>query len=233
MTARADAVLPDGTPLRQRPDGVYERIPFEPKGQGDALLRTVLIDPADDLTRLAYADWLEEEGRAGRAGYIRGQVRLGHIRNPLPETAGEPFDPEDSHRPNVTDITGLHNNHPEPMRRAERWYSRGLVWRVALPCEAFMRHAGALFANHPIAEVELTDRRCGGRAGLAAWREADRLFTAETFPFAVPSPVFRHLPRRAGDSDKWRDYDEAGEGVRALSAACVAYGRWLAGLPAI
>src|SRR5262245_59686176 len=46
---------------------------------GDALLRAVLVDPADDLPRLAYADWLDERGEVARAEFIRLQLELGRI----------------------------------------------------------------------------------------------------------------------------------------------------------
>lgn len=42
----------------------------------DALYRAVCAAPHDDLPRLVYADWLEENGRAHRAEFIRVQCRL-------------------------------------------------------------------------------------------------------------------------------------------------------------
>src|SRR4051812_15377676 len=51
-----------------------------------ALLRAICDDPADDLPRLAYADWLEEQGDdAGRAraAFIRAQVE--RARRPVGE----------------------------------------------------------------------------------------------------------------------------------------------------
>jgi uncharacterized protein (TIGR02996 family) len=44
---------------------------------GWALLRGIEAEPADDTPRLAYADWLEENGNAPRAEFIRLQVRRG------------------------------------------------------------------------------------------------------------------------------------------------------------
>lgn len=32
---------------------------------GAAILQAIIDDPADDLPRLAYADWLDEQGRTG------------------------------------------------------------------------------------------------------------------------------------------------------------------------
>jgi uncharacterized protein (TIGR02996 family) len=44
--------------------------------QEAALLAAVRADPADDLPRLVYADWLEERGEVERAELIRVQVEL-------------------------------------------------------------------------------------------------------------------------------------------------------------
>lgn len=44
-----------------------------------ALLRAILEDPADDLPRLAYADWREETGDDDRAEFIRVQIELSKL----------------------------------------------------------------------------------------------------------------------------------------------------------
>jgi uncharacterized protein (TIGR02996 family) len=43
---------------------------------GDALLRAICANPRDDLPRLVYADWLEENGRPERAAFIRTDVEM-------------------------------------------------------------------------------------------------------------------------------------------------------------
>jgi uncharacterized protein (TIGR02996 family) len=42
----------------------------------DAILRAVLDEPGDDLHRLAFADWCEEDGDPVRAGFVRASLRL-------------------------------------------------------------------------------------------------------------------------------------------------------------
>src|SRR5438067_825926 len=42
----------------------------------DAFLRAIVADPADDATRLVYADFLEDHGDAVRAEFIRTQIAL-------------------------------------------------------------------------------------------------------------------------------------------------------------
>jgi uncharacterized protein (TIGR02996 family) len=43
---------------------------------GEHLYRAILCDPADDTLRLAYADWLEENGEGEYGEFIRVQVEL-------------------------------------------------------------------------------------------------------------------------------------------------------------
>lgn len=47
----------------------------------DALLRAIAANPADDLPRLVYADWLDEHDEPERAEFIRVQCRLAEIKN--------------------------------------------------------------------------------------------------------------------------------------------------------
>lgn len=43
------------------------------------LLAAILADPADDTSRLVYADWLEENGDEARAEFIRVQIKLAQM----------------------------------------------------------------------------------------------------------------------------------------------------------
>jgi len=46
---------------------------------GELLLKAVLADPADDLPRLVYADWLDENGEPERAEFIRVGCQLAKL----------------------------------------------------------------------------------------------------------------------------------------------------------
>jgi uncharacterized protein (TIGR02996 family) len=46
---------------------------------GEALFRAVCANPADDTPRLVYADWLQENGQAERAEFIRLQCEAWHL----------------------------------------------------------------------------------------------------------------------------------------------------------
>src|SRR5262245_32678011 len=44
-----------------------------------SLLDAVLENPDDDLPRLIYADWLDENGDAKRAEFIRAQITISQV----------------------------------------------------------------------------------------------------------------------------------------------------------
>lgn len=52
---------------------------------GDILLRAIHCDPADDTSRLVYADWLTDNDQPERAAFIRCQIELAAIPDPPPE----------------------------------------------------------------------------------------------------------------------------------------------------
>jgi uncharacterized protein (TIGR02996 family) len=208
----------------------------------EALLRSVLLDPAADNARLIYAEYIEEH-EPERAEFVRVQVELANLG----------CDAEPHH---VT----IHGEHCRPLgnnlttcevlgKRAKSlwlmslgwsfpfvgeydWFSRGFVSEVRLPLAAFLAHAGALFAAHPVTAVRLTDREPHAahvpgnfwwfrslQQGPAVATIPDVLWESDSISRTVPHyRVSRHFPTRAAALD-------------ALSAACVAYGRSLAGLP--
>lgn len=47
----------------------------------EALLADVLAEPASDVPRLIYADWLDENGEASRAEFIRVQIELAEAKH--------------------------------------------------------------------------------------------------------------------------------------------------------
>lgn len=296
----------------------------------DALLRAVLADPADDTVRLAFADWLDENGESERAEFIRVQVELAKLEsidlgevNPI----GPPT-PSDLHTlivqsNRVTDqalhhtvrycdqgttvpqfgkivsISGEYVGLPRPdrvavtvarlsgweglprekeLRKRERellaagnakqwlgalnglrpWWSemkgcgwqvlpdgavyaeftRGFVSRVTLTQADFLRHAGGIFAAHPVTAVTLSDREPDVRAGM-------RGINDDWFDWFPPGTEDRYARARLSEDLWWAllrtrgvvrepyclGHETRDLALAALSAACVAYGRELAGLP--
>ena len=51
---------------------------------GEALIRAIELFPAEDVPKLAFADWLNEQGRDQHAELVRVQVELGRLQEALP-----------------------------------------------------------------------------------------------------------------------------------------------------
>jgi uncharacterized protein (TIGR02996 family) len=53
--------------------------PANPTSVGEALFQNICAEPFDDAPRLIYADWLDEQGEAERAEFIRVQCALARM----------------------------------------------------------------------------------------------------------------------------------------------------------
>jgi uncharacterized protein (TIGR02996 family) len=163
---------------------------------GPALLQAILDQPEDDLPRLAYADWLDEQGgdeERDRAELIRLGVELERRLAQRPDrheleafarqllvTAPGPFDFRRQVDPQSEDrIAELLARHGERwaapfINRASAWaFRRGFVEEVALPPDWLALHARDLFAAAPLRAVHL--RSTIGLKKLAELPELARL----------------------------------------------------------
>lgn len=116
-----------------------------------AFLAAIRDDPDDDLPRLAYADWLDEQGRGERAEFIRVQIELSHgVRD-----AGV--------------SVGLLRRGRELLAeyrkawmggRLYRWaldaqFERGFITSITLPATTFFQYGGSILERHPITRLSL------------------------------------------------------------------------------
>ncbi len=123
----------------------------------DAFRQAVCAEPDDDTVRLAYADWLDEQGEARRAEFIRAGVRLAG----LPEH--DPFYQEVlAHRPDLiygNDFQDLRSELPPGLDWPADCFRRGFPAAVdASGIPAFLDNAEQLFALAPIQHLELDGR---------------------------------------------------------------------------
>src|SRR2546423_14803585 len=88
--------------------GIFFLTEDSPMRDEDALLAAIDAEPHDDLPRLAYADWLEENGDVDRAEFIRIQCRLAEL-SPL-DAGRVPLEVRE------TELLGQHE--PDWLRRA-------------------------------------------------------------------------------------------------------------------
>ncbi len=140
--------------------------------QETGFLAAILANPADDVPRLVYADWLDEQGQADRGEFIRLQIKL--VGHPVHHTAktGCPLRRRE-HK--LMEGFGWHQTwFSAPGFMPERFalwqhdaefiastsigirFSRGFVEAVSLSPRAWLDHAEELLAAAPIREVTFT-----------------------------------------------------------------------------
>lgn len=116
-----------------------------------ALLETIREAPNDDVPRLIYADWLEENGDADRAEFIRVQIELTNMPD------NDPRRRDFSERERQL----LNNNYHKWVKPfadvgvPTTTYSRGLIESLAINAETFLRLKPEVFANNAILHLRL------------------------------------------------------------------------------
>ncbi len=201
---------------------------------GEALLRTILDDPSDDVLRLVYADWLDEAGQPDRAALIRVQIELRHIVS-VDLTAlearllGKVDDrvwqcrrewalPADVRTDWPTDVGGWewHRGFPE-------------VWHC--PLALWEAHGSALASTAPVRRVVLTDREPQGsvsnpRKQERTWFRDDAYWVQRPDEGCLlPTHLFDFLEPDSFDVamfDHAQTYPTRGDALVALSNACLA-----------
>jgi uncharacterized protein (TIGR02996 family) len=122
-----------------------------------ALLSAIEANPADDLPRLVYADWLEEHGHPVRAEFIRLQCETLHLETDRREEARP-------HHQGLWDRAGdLRAAHRDELLGVlaglpgwvEITFSRGFPDRIELRVADFLAHGAALDAARPRPHVRV------------------------------------------------------------------------------
>lgn len=130
-------------------------------------MRAISARPLDDLPRLVYADWLEEQGDPDRAEFIRVQIARAN------ETDGKGDLPgSEVARIEARDRVLLGRNR-------ERWtkplsdlgvrsivqggFWRGFMNGLSMDAEAFLAHGEQLWLHSPVQSLRLTNVRQVGR----------------------------------------------------------------------
>lgn len=187
--------------------------------EGLALLRAILMHPAEDTPRLVYADWLQEHGDQPRAEFVRVQCRIAGLHDANGELKCQKCERWTSWHVYTPRCRGavckMRQREYYTSRRFCVWdwcrgipagsypvYRRGFVAEVSCSLAAFMQHAKALFSAHPIERVTLTtnDRAVWFNADrdIFGWWCEDELSTL-TDPNILTLPLMIHM-----DGDKRR-----------------------------
>lgn len=115
-----------------------------------AFLEEIWDKPDDDMPRLMFADWLEEQGNP-RGEFIRIQCELAKMDEDDPRRADLEARERELQSAHVRDWTG--EFHP----LVDRWeFRRGFVEGVTMGSHAFLRHLPSLLCHGPIRHARLT-----------------------------------------------------------------------------
>jgi uncharacterized protein (TIGR02996 family) len=141
------------------------------------LLRAIISQPDDDAVRLVYADWLEENGLADQAEFIRVQCELarlpsGDARKVELEVRSEVL--LQQHRGAWLD--GL----AKWIERSYVTFRRGFPWSAYTSRKAYLRNASALATRTVIQEATLDPAREEG-PGIAGLPLTGRLRSLRTY----------------------------------------------------
>jgi uncharacterized protein (TIGR02996 family) len=129
-----------------------------------AFLRAILANPDDDAPRLIYADWLDEQGDADRAEFIRLQIRLARMDSDDPDRFSVGSRAEELRRAHHIEWV---NHLPQFDHVNWEVFDRGFISAVKFETpDAFFAHAREVFAAAPIHELRLHQ---------FYWRDAARL----------------------------------------------------------
>jgi uncharacterized protein (TIGR02996 family) len=114
----------------------------------EPFLRAICENPQDDTVRLAYADWLTENGDEKRAEFIRVQVERARLR-----AEGQDSDPLRTRDLELRAGHGVKWQHELPRLRGVSWqrFWRGFVsGATVVTWQSYDRRADSLFAATPI-----------------------------------------------------------------------------------
>jgi uncharacterized protein (TIGR02996 family) len=193
-----------------------------------ALLAAILASPADDLPRLVYADWCDENGQPERAEFIRTEIEMAKMspdKDEPPDDRDQPrFQPLQDRAKELWDA------------HAEQWYpglkrcaeevstDRGFPYHIATSASRFVKHAADLFAAAPTINDVMLQKLGRNAAALAkcrAFARVERLSFFET-PFRRPEAeaffTCEHLHRLKAFDIGFSDTQMGPDGAAALAA---------------
>lgn len=144
--------------------------------QHDALLAAVCAAPDDDLPRLVFADWCDENGEPERAEFVRVQIELakgakGERAATLRKREQELLAANrDDWTEDLLEFTDLF--YDDPLR-----FRRGFVEDISLDEELLVQHGAELFRRAPIRTIRMGDQ--GGFSELHKCKHLLRITTLD------------------------------------------------------
>jgi uncharacterized protein (TIGR02996 family) len=192
----------------------------------EAFLADICQHPADDAPRLVFADWLDDQGRAEQAEFIRVQCELARMDAGDPRWPGLRAREHQLLARNGKGWAGrwLRKSVPRARECATWGFRRGMVETVAVSPETLLRLGEELVVRFAIRQVRLVGLHGAGDLAdfaplrrveelalggdLAAGEGLRRLCASPSFPNLrrleidspiLPRPVWHALARRLGE----------------------------------
>jgi uncharacterized protein (TIGR02996 family) len=123
---------------------------------GEALLRAVLDEPADDAHRLVYADWCEDNGDTDRAEFVRVQLMIAGRLDRRGAGIGTLLRRErELWWQNAARWTGR----PLGILQAVSQWRGGFLHTAHSPLQTWLDHGAAVTRLHPVGRVRASDAR--------------------------------------------------------------------------
>lgn len=226
------------------------------RSERESLLAAIMANPDDDLPRLIFADWLEENGEPERAEFIRVQCELAGMSNEKCKRGDELEKREMElfrHGQNAFDWMGeVSDNYAHLVSnarglvscvaislsgRADRvTFHRGFVSHISLTLAAFMgtgttpAYGAQVCREHPVTSVLITDREPFRHTTSFSWYRQTGLYERLTGASTI-SPELFDLLEGGRILSIVADYRTREAAITALSSACLRWARTETGKP--
>jgi uncharacterized protein (TIGR02996 family) len=121
----------------------------------DAFLQAIIAAPDDDLPRLVFADWLEEQGESVRAEFIRIQCKYAEIERASRQSGVPKADPDNLWGRMRRILAGHEREFLGSIHRyAKGWtFRRGFLEATSIGVNRLLAHADEIFGQAPIREL--------------------------------------------------------------------------------
>ena len=174
---------------------------------GDALLSAILAQPDEDVPRLVYADWLEENGTAAdraRAEFVRVQIALAGVGRTEMVPWNKPVMEQRGLEERLLAVYSA--NWLSPLRApggplqsgaTHGQFRRGFVEMVWMPAAWFVVRADVLFARAPVRELRVTLTTAEELVALVAHEHFSRLRSLDLSDRRLSDSVALILTRRS------------------------------------
>jgi uncharacterized protein (TIGR02996 family) len=183
----------------------------------EAFLADIIANPGDDALRLIYADWLEEQGgEPQRAAFIRYQLGL-----------WDRFVDDEPYADVVWNdsMTSLTESGGQGGPRQFGWdwrWTRGFISWVCCPCSEWLKHGPALCRNHPLEEVQLSDKEARYvEPDGWTWYYADSSYGNHSGdPNCIPGKIWRRM-----GENPYHWFRSREDATNSLSQGCIRWAR--------